>query len=277
MCYNPGERTRKIHISCPQLTYFEPNQTEPHLFECHAFSCPLTVADQRLSPSLVRPIQPLITHLSTVFWAGNISQGSRSKRCVRKEEKWTRKMRVLVENHTSRSRPPPQPLRPWTGTGMCHSKTENTNNVQPTTNGELLPGLAERWQRFHIVVTCHPTLEKMTPLGGEQDEREIRVLWHVAQNEMGEKWWMTKLYSKCASAWHVTTNEDQLESGLWHSGWLSDGLTFPTLPLSVACFLFHATRKSNYGIEFRAGKTNILFVLNFIYTLLSFCNDGQIN
>jgi len=87
--------------------------------------------------------------------------------------------------------------------GRCHSKTATSDNDNGST---LLSHVIRRWKRWH-----HSAGEPKQEWW--RDEREIRVLRHVAQNEMGEKWWMTKLYSKCASGWHVTTNEDQLESG----------------------------------------------------------------
>lgn len=158
--------------------------------------------------------------------------------------------RTCWKSHLARD-----PLAPKTSAGECWEVSQQ-NSYQ------------RQWQRFHIVVTCHATLEKMTPLCGkrpekQRDEREIRVLRHVAQNEMGEKWWMTKLYSKCASSWHVTTNEDQLESS-WENG-------DPYRMTILALFCFEPLESQILALNFRCtGKHP--FCIGFRKHIL--CNHG---
>jgi len=46
-----------------------------------------------------------------------------------------------------------------------------------------------QWQRFHIVVTCHPTLKKMTPLrGGTETGMVEGWAWNTSPSACSTKW-----------------------------------------------------------------------------------------
>jgi len=118
-----------------------------------------------------------VTHHSLVrrvFRVDNISQGSWSRRCVGKRENWSRKTeRTCWKSHLAEQR----------ATAPRKFLEGNAGEVSQQNSYQ------RQWQRFHIVVTCHPTLKKMTPLrGGTETGMVEGWAWNTSPSACSTKW-----------------------------------------------------------------------------------------
>lgn len=244
----------KIPFCClPSI--LPPNQTEPHLRRPTQMPCVLMPTDS-CWPALVSLISAdhSATHQSLtrrVFgWViyHRVHEGKR--------EIWTRKMSVLVENHTSPSSS--WPGSPALGCQPCWRRLGCVTAKQGTEHREQLPAAVTT-----VPHCCHmsPDAEKDgTPWWGVRGLRGSGMSVKYESLACSTKWngrkmMNDKIIQQMRTGWHVTTNEDQPESGLQDEtrgvDWLFCSLVLRPLESQIVALNFGRENKHPFWIEFQ--------------------------
>lgn len=190
----------------------------------------------------------------------NISHGTRSSECVgnkkrtRTRHTWSEK-RTCWKSHLA-----------TTHTHTHAGKTKLSQQQQQHNNNNN-SGYLHRWQWQRATLLSHVT--GVGRRGVEEEEKEGSVKYE-SFSQMGEKWWMRKLCSKCGPG--LVPRSSLLAP---HAPFSCDmrplmrinfGLTFCCFVIVISVFGFRfyffclPTWKPNYGIEFPAVLTFHLLV-----------------